>query len=191
MGPKAVQKGGLFPSFLLPPHEDEALPEALEVAVPVGRVDHGLGDVVPRLHLGVGERPAELVLREAPGYLGLPFPVRRRDLRQGLAAAVVELLRDEPDVLHGPGERVLNAHVPVEALEAVVRVPQVRVERQAAPEELVVVPRAAVRLPRVPPVRDVPPPREEQPPPLYRLWTMQDADPHAGHVGDFLASQAS
>ena len=60
-----IEKAALFLSSPVPPHRQETLPETVEVAIAVGRVDHRLGDVVAGLHPRVGERPAELVLGKA------------------------------------------------------------------------------------------------------------------------------
>ncbi len=135
--------------------------------VPIGGVDHGLGDVVAGLHLGVREGPAELIPGEPHGYRALPFPVCRGDLGEDVASAVLELPGHEPYVLDGLGEGLRDPHVAVEVLKAVVGVPEVGVEREAAFDELVVVPRLPVGLSRIPPVRDVPAPHEEEPP--FRL----------------------
>ena len=55
-------------SSRVPPHEQKPLPEPLEISIPVRRVYHGLGDVVPGFDLRVAQHDPEFVLREPPGF---------------------------------------------------------------------------------------------------------------------------
>ena len=58
---------GALLSFRVPPYGQKPFPQPLEIAMPVSRVYHGLGDVVPGFDLRVAQHDPEFVLREPPG----------------------------------------------------------------------------------------------------------------------------
>lgn len=60
LGQRASEKGALFLSPFVLPHEEEPLPETFEVMVAVGGVDHGLGGLNPQDFV---ERPVASRLR--------------------------------------------------------------------------------------------------------------------------------
>ena len=58
---------GALLSFRVPPYGQKPFPQPLEIAMPVSRVYHGLGDVVPGFDSRVARRDPAFVLREPPG----------------------------------------------------------------------------------------------------------------------------
>lgn len=111
--PKGIRKGALFSCFEVPSHQQEPLPEPIEIVVAVCRVYHRLGNVVCCFHLRVCEDIAKLVLCDSPGYFDLPLSVRRGHFRQYLVIAVFQLLGDEKNLAYRVGERILDLHYPI------------------------------------------------------------------------------